>query len=438
MVALGYFIDDSWNLRTFCLDAWNNPHNPFQNSLFLASLVKNKLEKHQCVSITTNDYDKEFANFDNEHFSVNQLLVEVDDFFFRHSFYRTKSMHKAIYETLYHGKILDMAPFLENGLYEQNDIEQISIALEPIREFLEYFRGDFHVTISLLPYFTTEFGERLEFWDQLHPKNIYVKILKEIYKKHWSLTSLPYYSILASALDPRTKCLKGIPIAQVGAIWNKLCDEVIAHNAEIVNRGLTFPNLKIESSANFLQRIGLDSMAGKETILEQVKREIYIYRSIPVIPMVQGTSWYSDQFPYTGTFKNPTVQKEAKFAVPAQSEKSLDEAISSLVDPVVNQPGKTTSTESEKQYFLQFTNPLLWWKANEQLFPHLANYAKKVLSIPVSTECDEGFFRLPNKDISTPFKLSDTVLDSKYAKDLIALHFSNVAEKGNLMREIGK
>ena len=81
-----------------------------------------------------------------------------------------------------------------------------------------------------------------------------------------------------------------------------------------------------------------------------------------------------------------------------------------------------------------YTNPLTWWKRNEEDFPHLSALAKRYLCIPATSAPSERVFSAAGLTIAK----TRASLHPDNAADLIFLHNSwDYADKFNMKRKAG-
>ena len=162
---------------------------------------------------------------------------------------------------------------------------------------------------------------------------------------------VPQLALLASALDPRTKRMLFLPEQDSAKVWTAVqvyLEEIFAPllpESEAATVPAVIPSAPSVAAVTQIYFPGLDDDDG------DVAQEMVTVA--PVVPIAQVIR--DEIVCYT--------------LVPFLRTK-----ISRLVN------GKTIT---------KFTNPLMWWRANEVNFPHVAALARRILCIPATSTPSE-------------------------------------------------
>jgi len=180
--------------------------------------------------------------------------------------------------------------------------------------------------------------------------------------------------VCATALDPRTKTLVGIPKDEKAGVWDLLLNECVSH---MITRCPEVPSVTTEVSAGKSslpkETMGLfDSMMCDEDEENEGSEEAVNVRSD-----IESSS--------------PSLSIISGEDVRAAYRKIVELEIASY------RATARLTFEDEKK---QANNPLNWWKLNAVLYPNLAKYAKRVLAIPATSAPSERIFSVAGQIVT--------------------------------------
>lgn len=294
-----------------------------------------------------------------------------------------------------------------------NLLQLLSTILEPFQTFQRLLEGDTYVTLSLVPLFLLDIYIGLQkSIDSLNAKidtdpsidiatTSALSLCNEMKKKFLDefdfdgvgfpvyvdgdnsrprpktdlgrLRGLSLDTFLATALDPRTKCLAGVSnrviVGEVAKthrdlVWEQLLLKAItvSHNrfptndvsSSVVSQDGFIPPTKRSKNYDLMKILqqNMDPQtisAPADMITDNVRLELEAYRKEPNLPLI----------------------------VMDQNE------ISYIEDDEESIPGDNTE---------KYSDPLLWWKRKAHLFPNLSVLAMTYLSIPATSASSERLF----------------------------------------------
>ena len=288
-------------------------------------------------------------------------------------------------------RLLELKPFFQmmqqyDGLNCNLSDSQWSIAsnlvvsLKPFMVLQQFLEGEHYVTNSVIPFLLNAVRGRLNAVSSSGMNASVVEALTQLkidFDERWGSgedgtvfdenatrtrgnrqKGIPSKTLLAAALDPRTKGLHGIPVNDQGKIWKAITEDCInfasppdatgaiaaatpAAATSATAAASTEP-VEIDDDDDIFAELSNTSAttSAARTVVETldviVAREIDAYRAAPSLPMKERSS---------------------------------------------TDPAKTV-----------YSDPLAWWKANQLVYPHVAPMARRLLCIPATSAPSERVF----------------------------------------------
>ena len=170
--------------------------------------------------------------------------------------------------------------------------------------------------------------------------------------------------VCATALDPRTKDLVGVPESEKQTVWDLLKQRVVSRMMQVQAQSMT---------------VGAGpsppEVTASDTVPVPQKRAQMVLQSI---------------------FNAPSQPSMPNLPQPEMS-------IQSLYEGVVAEEISRYRAEVPLQFFDDngvAQSPLDWWRRNEKLYPSLSKYAKRVLAIPATSAPSERVFSVAGQIVT--------------------------------------
>ena len=295
---------------------------------------------------------------------------------------------------------------------EWNVLSEIEEILEPFMSIQRLLEGQKYVTISLVTYLINTVRNRLKKMSTDAVSGVVRSLCHEMLEHpvngmhvYWGRGDVntlfdennetgrgqrqkgfPHNTLLAAALDPRTKSLRGIGQEDKNKIWDAIrCRMRVVHEAS-----LPTPNENAESASN----------------TSTVDDEEVISRRDPMVELLQGIGGESDD--EYGQEENPRRDVvDTIIDIELQHYRSMK-----ILDIIL--VGKTEAGEEN------FSNPLLWWKIHRGVLPLLSTLARRTLCIPATSAPSERVFSTAGLTIAK----CRASIQPQHASELIFLHDS--------------
>jgi hypothetical protein len=177
--------------------------------------------------------------------------------------------------------------------------------------------------------------------------------------------------VCATALDPRTKDLVGVPDNEKQEVWELLKERVVSRMLIIAEKstpvGTVAPGTPSSVDA---QVSSSDAAISKRT--NQLFRNLFAASIQP---------------------RNTSVPASQQVEMPLRT----------LYEGIVAEEIRRYRNESALDFFDEegnVKNPLLWWKNNESLYPHLSKFSRRVLAIPATSAPSERVFSVAGQIVT--------------------------------------
>ena len=262
---------------------------------------------------------------------------------------------------------------------EQQVIESIIMLLKPFKMATEMLSAEKKPTLSLVSPIGSKLEQALNVLDNDIPliKKVKSVMLGNIEKRHNADSQQLYH--MASSLDPCTKLLNFLTPVQRHAAWTSVqlaCEEEL--RVPRVPVAVKVEPLDVEPKPPLPQ--------------------------LPQLPPHDPSSGYAPaadiRIDTAPDIKPAFPQRSNTDEPPAKKLKPdgwLDDIIFVSESPALSQK-EIIEMEIDKYQsepaIPQGDNSLIWWKAHELFYPHLAKLAKRVLAIPASSVPSERIFSL--------------------------------------------
>ncbi|KAL3763044.1 hypothetical protein ACHAW5_007333, partial [Stephanodiscus triporus] len=273
-------------------------------------------------------------------------------------------------------------------------LEDVEKLLEPTAVAQKYLEGEKYPTISLVPFFLHSIRRQYEDMANDDSKsgpvvNLAGVLLKdfekryltrsqpvfstEIRRAHGRYEGLPADTIIASALDPRTKNLRPfIPDSEHDYIWKELLNLMI--QLKIANAPITSvaTATAVDSLSHCpLQRARLDGGA--------------------------GTRGMFDELIVSNQRQDEAVTSQAlSVHIQESMRRSCSDELERYRFTEVSLPMFCLGTGDEEQ----FSDPLMWWEARKIAYPTLYVLAQRYLSIPATSAPSERLWSLASRIVT--------------------------------------
>jgi hypothetical protein len=252
-------------------------------------------------------------------------------------------------------------------------LDQLLLALEPFQFFQQILEGEYYVTLSLVPAALDTLREGLmEMTDEGNMNfdavvDLATRMLEKFNKEFGSPEGISFYDayssavgnerrvgipkecLLATAMDPRSKNLVGVPNdGSIEKIWGEIEKRAIAIQKKLQ------PSTPAAVTAPALS-----------------------------VPQANGSSAYLLKF----------AQRLGNAPLPSPPTAAVDpeDLARNIVRNEIN-AYKADPGISLTDIDLKFTNPLEWWKDNEKKYPILSILARRILCITATSAPSERLF----------------------------------------------
>ena len=372
----------------------------------------------------------------NEHYEGKIPLKPLQDVVTRWwSTYRMLSrlryLRMAIQNLIFNKSIT--ATDLTQDQYEI--LEDVEKLLEPTAIAQKYLEGEKYPTISLVPFFLHSIRRQYEDMANDDTKsgpvvNLAGVLLKdfekryltrsepvfstEIRRAHGRYEGIPADTIIAAALDPRTKNLRPfIPDSEHDSIWKELLNLMIQHKIANVPLTSVATATAVDSlSHRPLQRARLDGGAGTRGMFDELivsnqrQDEAVTSQALSVTVQESTRRFCSDEL------------ERYRFI-----EASL--------------PMFCLGTGDEEQ----FSDPLMWWEGRKIAYPTLYVLAQRYLSIPATSAPSERLWSLASRIVTIRrARLESSLIgDLMFIKEnslILDKHFYDIAGETRILPKV--
>jgi zinc finger BED domain-containing protein 1 (E3 SUMO-protein ligase ZBED1) len=240
-------------------------------------------------------------------------------------------------------------------------LEHVQMLLKPFMYVQKALEGEQYVTISLVPFLLSQLRAKLTAVASDSPVAALAATMLEQFNQRFgdgSVESLPVKVAVAAALDPRTKQLKGIAIAEHSAVWAEVKNMVLtAHSQTASSSATTTASAAATAAPPAAASAAVDSDDYGEDLSGDMfdgLMELDVPGDVPVLQ-----------------------QHEAQLLRQFNLELSYFTELPAL-------PHKDANKNAG--------DPLKWWQQHRKHLPLLSEVARKVLCIPATSAPSERLF----------------------------------------------
>ncbi|KAL3759277.1 hypothetical protein ACHAWU_002078 [Discostella pseudostelligera] len=316
-----------------------------------------------------------------------------------------------------------------------HDVENL---LKPTAEAQKYLEGEKYPTISLVPFFLHSIRRQYKAMAEDNTKSGPVLhlsgVLLQDFEKRYLPRSKPVFSteirrasgryqgipsdtIIASALDPRTKNLRPfIPDNEHDAIWS-----------EVLNLMVQLRITNMPSSSSVATVTAVDSVSHRP--VQQAR-----------LDDGAGTGCMFDELTACNQEQDAaTMTRQAAVSVEGQEiiKRFCSDELGRYRHAEVSLPMFCPGAVGERQ----FSDPLMWWEGRKIAYPNLYVLAQRFLSIPATSAPSERLWSLASRIVTIRrARLESTLIgDLMFIKEnsmILSKHFADIAGETRILPKV--